>query len=160
MERDTQNYMKISMPECISTAARTHNQLDIFENLNQYYMKYGRKELWDFDIFNNKIDRSIINKMIYVSLFFTVFLLLNLMDFAMTIYGLRLGLVNEYNDFFYISNFPIMKLAFIPIIETIMLWSILHRNSRLAYFSSIGINSAYTMIVINNFVAIMLGMRI
>ena len=115
--------------------------------------------MWDIVILKKKIDRSRINKMMYASLFFTVFLLLNLIDFAMTTYGLSLGIVNEFNDFFYISYFPIMKLAFIPVIVTLMLWFILHRNSRLAYFSSISINSAYTMVVINNFVAIMLGMR-
>ena len=122
-------------------------------------MECGRKELWDIDFHKKEIDRSTLIKITFVSLFFTVFLLLNLIDFAMTIYGLSLGIVTEFNGFYYSSYFHIMKLAFIPVIITLMLWFILHRNSRLAYFSSILINSAYTMVVINNFVAIMFGMR-
>lgn len=122
-------------------------------------MEYRQKEQRDIEILKKKFDGNIINKMSSVSLFFTVFLLLNLIDFAMTIYGLRLGIVNEFNNFYYFSYFPIIKLAFIPIIVTLMLWFILNRNSRLADFSIISINSAYTMVVINNFVAIMLGMH-
>ena len=114
-----------------------------------------RKQFWDIEFHKKENYRSTITKMTFVSLFFTVFLLLNLIDYSMTIYGISLGVVNEFNDLYYNSYFYILKLAFIPIIITLMLWFILHRNSRLAYFGSILINSAYTMVIINNFVAIM-----
>jgi|GEM_PF-3917436 len=118
-------------------------------------MDCRRKQFWGIDFHRKESYKSTITKMTFVSLFFTVFLLLNLIDFAMTLYGLSLGVVTEFNDFYYKSYFYIMKLAFVPIIITLMLWFILHRNSKLAYLGSILINSAYTMVVINNFVAIM-----
>jgi len=97
------------------------------------------------DLFKKKKDG-----VLYITLFLAVFIVLNLIDIAITLYGLGSPNVYELNDMFYINYFPIIKLVVIPILVTFLLWNLVKRNPFLAYSSGIWINTMYTMIIVNN----------
>ena len=107
--------------------------------------------------FNNcekEIGRDLSDKVQYIAIFFTVFVLLNLTDLAITLHGLNLEHIGEFNNLLYISYFPVLKLALVSLSVTFFLGYLIEKSTVLAYFSSVGINTAYTLIVINNFVVI------
>jgi len=107
-----------------------------------------------FSIKNSELPTKRIDRILYITIFLAAFTVLNLIDMAITLYGLSFEHVGELNDLFYINYFPILKLVIIPVVVTILLWNLLKQNPILAYFSSIWINMIYTMIIVNNFLII------
>jgi|GEM_PF-2913380 len=99
-----------------------------------------------------------IDGILYIVIFLSVFTVLNLIDMAITLYGLSLSDVREYNVLLYVNYFPIIKLVIIPVLVTILLWHLVKRNPILAYSSGIWINTMYTMIIVNNFFITMSGL--
>ena len=104
------------------------------------------------ELLNRKIDG-----ILYLLIFLSVFTFLNLIDMAITLYGLSFSHVSELNALLYINYFPILKLVIIPVLVTILLWHLDKRNPFLAYSSGIWINTMYTMIIVNNFLITVSG---
>lgn len=98
-----------------------------------------------------------IDGILYILIFLSVFIVLNFIDMAITIYGLSFAHVREFNDLLYLNYFPIIKLVIIPVLVAILLWNLVKRNPFLAYSSGIWINTMYTMIIVNNFLITMSG---